>query len=116
MTGTSLMTRIWTLASRILILVTLPRMIFPSFGSKDVCAAVCDCLVTDTVDRPFLAGIVDTGPRIEAACIILDCEEGKCVPAPELYCVDEPIGWPGSAIAGSGEEVIRRKFKIVCRS
>jgi len=118
MTGTSLITRICTLASRILILVTLPRMIFPSFGSNDVCAAVCDCLVTDTVDRPFLAGMVDTGPRIEA-CIIFNCEEGKCVPAPELYCVDGPNGWPGSTIAGSGvgcEEVIRRKFKIVCRS
>jgi hypothetical protein len=101
MTGTSLITSIWTLASRILILVTLPRITLPSLGSNDVCAAVCDCLVTVTVDRPFFAGVVETGPRIEA-CITVDCGDGRCVPVPGLYCVEGPNGWPGNAIEGSG--------------
>lgn len=100
-TGTSLMTNICTLASRILILVTLPRITFPSLGSNDVSAVVCDCLMTDTVDKPFFVGIVDTGPRIEA-WITLEWVTGRCVPEAGLYSVEGPNGWPGSAIVGSG--------------
>jgi hypothetical protein len=75
--GTSLITTICTRASRILIRVTRPKIIFPSFGSSDVC--ICCVFVSLrvilSIGRPFLDVVEMEGPRIEA---LISSLEGDC--------------------------------------
>lgn len=116
--GISFITNICTLASRILILVIRPSIMLPSFGRSVacVCWVVASCLDIDTVGRPFLAGVVTVGPRIDA-WIILEGDEvccteegGRWVPDPGMYDDDRPRGWPGRAICG---RVIIIGFKVI---
>jgi hypothetical protein len=121
MTGISLITRIWTLASRILILVTLPRTTLPSLGSNEVGVADWDCRVTERMEGPFFEGRAWTGPRMVAWRVLRS--EGRCVPGPGLYCFEGARGWPGRAIVGRGgfcEDVIvvesgYKTVKIRCK-